>query len=147
MASVTPPNQTLYITNLNDKIRKPDLRLSLYTLFCTYGVVLDVVALKTMKGRGQAHVAFRDIGAATQAMRALDGMDVFGKKMVRVAEQGGHVGWECEMLTGKAHRVRQGQVQQDCEARRHLQDGAPRRGRCRGRRREAVRAAAGRGAR
>jgi RNA recognition motif-containing protein len=78
-----PPNQTLYITNLNDKIRKADLRASLYTLFSTYGVVLDVVALKTMRGRGQAHVAFRDIASATGSMRALQGFEVLGKAMVR----------------------------------------------------------------
>ncbi|KAI5815921.1 hypothetical protein BZA77DRAFT_69315 [Pyronema omphalodes] len=75
------PNQTLYISNLNDKLRKPDLRLSLYTLFSTYGVVLDVVALKTMKHRGQAFVAFRDVASATQAMRAMDGVNIFGKEM------------------------------------------------------------------
>ncbi|KAI5779520.1 hypothetical protein EDC01DRAFT_670497, partial [Geopyxis carbonaria] len=76
-----PPNQTLYINNLNDKLAKPDLRVSLYTLFSTYGVVLDVVALKTRPHRGQAHVAFRDVGAATQAMRACQGMAFFGKDM------------------------------------------------------------------
>jgi U2 small nuclear ribonucleoprotein B'' len=81
--SLLPPNQTLYITNLNDKIRKADLRASLYTLFSTYGVVLDVVALKTMRGRGQAHVAFRDVASATGAMRALQGFEVLGKAMVR----------------------------------------------------------------
>lgn len=81
-AAAPTPNQTLYLTNLNDKIRKPDLRVSLYMLFSTYGVVLDVVALKTMKHRGQAHIAFRDVTSATQAMRALDGMNIFGKEMV-----------------------------------------------------------------
>ncbi|PWW76270.1 hypothetical protein C7212DRAFT_26399, partial [Tuber magnatum] len=64
---------TLYLQNLNDKIRKPDLRTELYTLFSTYGVVLDVNALKTMRCRGQAHITFRDVAAATQAMRALQG--------------------------------------------------------------------------
>lgn len=33
--------------------------------------------------RGQAHVAFRDIHTSTQAMRALQGFDFFGKEMVR----------------------------------------------------------------
>lgn len=74
----------LYCTNLPDKLQKPDLRLSLYTLFSTYGPVLDVVALKTMKMRGQAHIVYRDIQASTQAMRALQGFDFFGKEMVRL---------------------------------------------------------------
>lgn len=76
-----PPNQTLYLTNLPEKIRKPDLRLSLYTLFATYGPVLDVIALRNNKMRGQAHVAFRDVQASTQAMRALQGFDLYGKEM------------------------------------------------------------------
>ncbi|CAF9904369.1 MAG: U2 snRNP complex subunit msl1 [Alectoria fallacina] len=75
------PNQTLYLTNLPEKIRKSDLRLSLYTLFATYGPVLDVVALRNNKMRGQAHVAFRDVQASTQAMRALQSFDFFGKEM------------------------------------------------------------------
>ena len=45
--------------------------------------MLDVVALKNGKMRGQAHVAFRDVQASTQAMRALQGFDFFGKEMVR----------------------------------------------------------------
>lgn len=52
-------------------------------LFATYGVLLDVVALKTMKMRGQAHIVFRDIDSSTQAMRALQGFAFFGKDMVR----------------------------------------------------------------
>ncbi|KAI9880409.1 MAG: U2 snRNP complex subunit msl1 [Pleopsidium flavum] len=79
--SLGAPNQTLYCTNLPDKLQKQDLRLSIYTLFSTYGPVLDVVALKTMKMRGQAHVVFRDVQASTQALRALQGFDFFGKEM------------------------------------------------------------------
>ncbi|KAK3497985.1 uncharacterized protein B0T23DRAFT_98604 [Neurospora hispaniola] len=77
-----PPNQTLYVTNLpSAKIQKDDLRTALYMLFSTYGPVLDVVALKTMKMRGQAHIVYRDIQTATQAMRSLDGMEFLGRKM------------------------------------------------------------------
>ncbi|KAG7293063.1 hypothetical protein NEMBOFW57_003109 [Staphylotrichum longicolle] len=81
VASV-PPNQTLYVTNLpSAKIQKEDLRTALYMLFSTYGAVLDVVALKTMKMRGQAHIVFKDIQTATQAMRSLDGFEFFGRPM------------------------------------------------------------------
>ncbi|KAF3927094.1 hypothetical protein AA313_de0205915 [Arthrobotrys entomopaga] len=80
-SSNVSPNQTLYVSNLNDKIHKPDLKIALYTLFSTYGVVLDVIALKTMKMRGQAHVAFRDIASASSAMRACQGMVIFGREM------------------------------------------------------------------
>ncbi|KXX74927.1 U2 small nuclear ribonucleoprotein B'' [Madurella mycetomatis] len=81
VASV-PPNQTLYVTNLpSAKIQKEDLRTALYMLFSTYGAVLDVVALKTMKMRGQAHIVYKDIQTATQAMRSLDGFEFFGREL------------------------------------------------------------------
>jgi RNA recognition motif-containing protein len=52
-------------------------------LFSTYGPVLDVVAMKTQKMRGQAHIAFRDTQAATQAMRSLEGFSFLGQELVR----------------------------------------------------------------
>ncbi|EHA53654.1 hypothetical protein MCOR27_001644 [Pyricularia oryzae] len=78
-----PPNQTLYVRNIrSDKgYQKQDMRTALYMLFSTYGPLLDVVVLKTMKMRGQAHIVFRDIHASTQAMRSLDGFDFFGSKL------------------------------------------------------------------
>ncbi|KAF2684987.1 RNA-binding domain-containing protein [Lentithecium fluviatile CBS 122367] len=75
------PNKTLYVRNLPDKLPKEDLKRNLYMLFATYGVILDIIALKTAKMRGQAHVVFRDVDAATQAMRALEGFTFFGKEM------------------------------------------------------------------
>lgn len=65
----------------SNKIQKQDLRVCLYTLFSTYGPVLDVVALKTTKMRGQAHIVFRDLHAATQAMRTLQGFDFLGREL------------------------------------------------------------------
>ncbi|KAI1336411.1 hypothetical protein F5Y15DRAFT_418954 [Xylariaceae sp. FL0016] len=77
-----PPNQTLYVTNLpSAKINKADLKTALYMLFSTYGPVLDVVTLKTMKMRGQAHICFRDTQAATQAMRSLEGFQFLGGEL------------------------------------------------------------------
>jgi len=87
-----PASQTLYITNLNDKINKNDLRMALYTIFTTYGTVLDVVALKTEKMRGQAHIVFRDVNSAGAAMRSLQGFNFLGKEMrIHYAKSKSHV--------------------------------------------------------
>ncbi|KAK9324110.1 hypothetical protein V1517DRAFT_318779 [Lipomyces orientalis] len=75
------PSQTLYVNNLNDKIRKQELRLCLYTFFSTYGRVIDVVAVKTKKMRGQAHIVFSDVPSATQALRSLQGVIFLGKEL------------------------------------------------------------------
>ncbi|KAI8574071.1 hypothetical protein RHMOL_Rhmol01G0326100 [Rhododendron molle] len=64
-----PPNQTIYIKNLNEKVKKEELKRSLYALFSQYGRVLDIVALKTAKLRGQAWVVFSDVTAATDRKR------------------------------------------------------------------------------
>ena len=56
--------------------------MCLYTLFATYGPVLDIVALKTPKMRQQAHVVYRDVNSASTAMRALQGMSFLGREVV-----------------------------------------------------------------
>jgi U2 small nuclear ribonucleoprotein B'' len=79
-----PERARLYVSNLPDKLPKTDLRRNLYFLFTGYGPVLDVNAAKTTKMRGQAFVVFRDVNAAAQAMRSLQGFEFFGKEMVCV---------------------------------------------------------------
>ncbi|KAI8956790.1 RNA-binding domain-containing protein [Daldinia sp. FL1419] len=80
--ALIPPNQTLYVTNLpSNKINKTDLKTALYMLFSTYGPVLDIVTLKTMKMRGQSHIVFRDVQAATQALRSLQGFKFLGQEL------------------------------------------------------------------
>ncbi|KAJ1666568.1 hypothetical protein IW140_005755 [Coemansia sp. RSA 1813] len=80
MASI-PPSQTLYIRNLNDKIQKDVLKRTLYEACVGYGRILDIVALKTIKMRGQAFIVFEDIATATVALRQLNGRAVFGRAM------------------------------------------------------------------
>ena len=81
MASSTP-NTTLYIRNLNDKVNKEELRSQLFGLFMTYGKIIDVVALKSKKMRGQAFLVFTDLAEATAALRACEGMIFYDKPMV-----------------------------------------------------------------
>ena len=74
MKSQNRPNNTLYVNNLNDKVKKEELRKSLYALFGQFGQVLEVVAMKTMKMRGQAFIVYRDINNATRANKSLQGL-------------------------------------------------------------------------
>ncbi|TVU47370.1 hypothetical protein EJB05_06969 [Eragrostis curvula] len=76
-----PPNQTIYLRNLNEKLKKEELKRSLYALCSQYGRILDLVALKTSKLRGQAWVVFSEITAATNAFRGLQEFEFYGKKM------------------------------------------------------------------
>ncbi|KAF6174079.1 hypothetical protein GIB67_020261 [Kingdonia uniflora] len=76
-----PPNQTIYIKNLNEKVKKEELKRSLYTLFSQYGRILDVVALKTAKLRGQAWVVFSEVPAASNAVRQMQSFPFYDKPM------------------------------------------------------------------
>ena len=133
-----PPNQTIYINNLNEKMKKEglyltlsffnfnidssyyhyryhylwcevfkilliiplwhrvhswniylisfflflDLKKHLYILFSQFGPVIDIIAMKTPKMRGQAFVVFREIPMATSALRSMQGFSFFDKPMV-----------------------------------------------------------------
>jgi len=76
-----PPNHTLYVNNLNGKVKKQLLRKTLYNLFVTYGRVLGIIAIKGVKMRGQAFIVFDDIQNSTVALRSLQGVSFFGKPM------------------------------------------------------------------
>lgn len=75
----TLPNQTVYVSNLDESITKQELRRTLYNLYSQYGAIVDVVALKTTKMRGQAFIVFRDLSAATNALRNTNGFNLFGR--------------------------------------------------------------------
>lgn len=76
-----PPNHTLYVNNLNGKVKKQLLRKSLYNLFVTYGRIMGVIAIKGVKMRGQAFIVFDDIQNSTAALRSLQGVVFFDKPM------------------------------------------------------------------
>lgn len=76
-----PPNQTLYVQGLNEKIKVPELRTCIFELFSTYGEVIDVVAQGALKRKGQVFVVFQDISCATNALRALQGFNFLDKPM------------------------------------------------------------------
>ncbi|RAL47277.1 hypothetical protein DM860_013242 [Cuscuta australis] len=76
-----PPNQTIYIKNLNEKVKKEELKRSLYCLFSQYGRIVDIVALKTAKLRGQAWVVFSEVTAASSAVRQMQNFPFYDKPM------------------------------------------------------------------
>lgn len=75
------PNHTIYINNLNEKIKKDELKKSLYAIFSQFGQILDIVAFKTLKMRGQAFVIFKDINSSTNALRSMQGFPFYDKPM------------------------------------------------------------------
>ena len=75
-----PPNPTVYVKNLNEKLTKTELKKNLYFLFSQFGNILDIHADK-QKLRGQAWVIFESLAGATRALRELHEFAFFGKNM------------------------------------------------------------------
>ena len=84
IASDVPPNQTLYLNNLNEKLKKSALKKGLYAVFTQFGPVMDIVACRTDKLRGQAWVVMENVADATNALRQMQGFPFFDKPMVSV---------------------------------------------------------------
>ena len=60
-----------------------DLKKSIYAIFSQFGKIVDVVALKTYRLRGQAWVVFADQKSADDAIRSMQGFPFFEKPIVR----------------------------------------------------------------
>lgn len=74
-------SETLYIQNLNEKIKIPVLKASLKGLFKSYGEVLDVVAHGNLRMRGQAFVSFESADVAKKALKEVRGFPLYSKPM------------------------------------------------------------------
>jgi U2 small nuclear ribonucleoprotein B'' len=75
-------SETLYIQNLNEKIKIPVMKASLRGLFKSYGEVLDVVAHSNLRMRGQAFVSFESADIAKKALKDVRGFPLYSKPMV-----------------------------------------------------------------
>lgn len=110
------PNMTIYINNLNEKIKLDgtyiywlcdffsfpsvgmlgigdwfmvmilfllvELKKSLHAVFSQFGKILEVLAFKTLKHKGQAWVIFEEVSSATNALRQMQGFPFYDKPMV-----------------------------------------------------------------
>ncbi|XP_015786163.1 LOW QUALITY PROTEIN: U1 small nuclear ribonucleoprotein A-like [Tetranychus urticae] len=81
MTADIKPNHTIYVNNLNEKIKKEELKKSLHAIFSQFGQILDIVAIKNLKMRGQAFVIFKETTSAAAAMRSMQGFPFYDKPM------------------------------------------------------------------
>ena len=75
------PNKTLYVRNLDESIKLPILKQDLQTIFSQFGTVINVIAHKNIRMRGQAFVVFADQLAAEKALEGVQEFPFHGKKM------------------------------------------------------------------
>lgn len=79
--------ETVYISNLNDRVKAEDLKALLYEVCAAYGEVVSVHVVRGKKSaqgkpiRGTAFVSFRTVPQAAAAMRNLKDFPLLGKPM------------------------------------------------------------------
>ncbi|RUS16860.1 RNA-binding domain-containing protein [Endogone sp. FLAS-F59071] len=99
----TTPNSTLYVNNLNEKVKIPGmfdsdasfriaawlqltdsciLKKTLESVFKQYGEILDIIAHANVRLRGQAFVVFKDEESATRALKEVQHFVIYNKPMV-----------------------------------------------------------------
>ncbi|EGR51844.1 uncharacterized protein TRIREDRAFT_120294 [Trichoderma reesei QM6a] len=78
------PISTVYVHNLEERVKPEVLTDALKTIFSEFGNVVDIVAKRNLKAKGQAFVVFDEPSAAHKAIEEVEGFELFGKPM-RVA--------------------------------------------------------------
>ncbi|CAE6537079.1 unnamed protein product [Rhizoctonia solani] len=73
--------ETLYIQNLNEKVKIEQMKSTLRSLFKGYGKILDVVAHGNLRMRGQAFVSFESKEVAAKALKEVKNFPLYAKPM------------------------------------------------------------------
>ena len=68
--------------NFNYYFLNAELKKSLRAVFSQFGKILEVLAFKTLKHKGQAWVVFEDVNSASNALRQMQGFPFYDKPMV-----------------------------------------------------------------
>ena len=72
---------SVYVRNLEERVKPEPLKEALHALFSEYGNVVDIVAKRNLKAKGQAFVVFDTQEAALNAIEEVQGFELFDKPM------------------------------------------------------------------
>ncbi|TLD21301.1 hypothetical protein PspLS_08938 [Pyricularia sp. CBS 133598] len=73
------PIATVYVRNLEERVKPDVLKETLTTIFSEYGNIIDIVAKTNLKAKGQAFVVFDDPASAQRAIEEVQGFEIFDK--------------------------------------------------------------------
>lgn len=83
--SSVPPNNTIYVNNINEKLKREELMQSLRHVFGQFGKILDITCYtKILKAKGQAFIVFDKLESATKALTEMQNF-MFYNKPIRVS--------------------------------------------------------------
>ncbi|KAJ6081224.1 hypothetical protein N7499_006098 [Penicillium canescens] len=128
-AAGIPANSTVYVKNLDERIKLEQLKEALEEIFSEYGTILEIIAKRNLKAKGQAFVVFDNVDSATRAIEEINGFDIFDKPMVldyaktrsdaTVQREGGSEELEAHKRRRMAEKERK-QAQEALEAQKKL---------------------------
>jgi len=79
------PNNTIYVNNINEKLKREELVQSLRHVFGQFGKIVDIVCYtKILKAKGQAFIVFDALESATKALNEMQNF-MFYNKPIRVS--------------------------------------------------------------
>lgn len=131
-----PPNPTVYVRNLEERIKIDQLKEALQEIFSEYGNIIEIVAKRNLKAKGQAFIVFDNVESASRAIDEVNGFELFDKPMVldyaktrsdaTVMREGGPDEFEVHKRRRLAEKERR-QAQEALEAQKKLKrpTGAP----------------------
>lgn len=76
-----PPNPSLYVNNLTEKIKIDELKKALFHVFSQFGNIIEICAHKDLKRRGQAWIIFENVESASKALGEMANFSFYGKPM------------------------------------------------------------------
>lgn len=80
-----PPNNTIYVNNINEKLKREELVQSLRHVFGQFGKIIDIICYtKILRAKGQAFIVFDQVESATKALTEMQNF-MFYNKPIRVS--------------------------------------------------------------
>jgi len=78
--SSIPANNTIYVNNINERLKRQELIQSLKHVFGQFGKILDVVCYtRILKAKGQAFIIFDQLESAQKAVREMQNFQFYNK--------------------------------------------------------------------
>ena len=81
METELPPNNTLYLNNLNEKVALNEMKQTLFLLFSKFGKIIDIRMKKNILMRGQAFIIFENQDDAVKGRQELQDFVIYKKSM------------------------------------------------------------------
>ena len=72
----------MQVRNLEERIKLEPLKEALEEIFSEYGNIIEIIAKKNLKAKGQAFIVFDDVESASRAIDEVNGFELFEKPMV-----------------------------------------------------------------